>query len=62
LEKYAPISPWLKFKHGHPWKAIQCDNIFAPPPPPNVLSPINKSLLTSPQLEFGKKIASEEFF
>jgi len=30
LEKYAPILPWLKFKHGHPWKTLQCDNIFGP--------------------------------
>jgi hypothetical protein len=30
LEKYAPILPWLKFKHKHPWKTIQCDNIFGP--------------------------------
>ncbi len=22
LEKYAPILPWLKFKHGHPLKTI----------------------------------------
>jgi hypothetical protein len=30
LEKYAPILPWLKFKHGHPWKTIPCDNILVP--------------------------------
>ncbi len=22
LEKYPPILPWLKFKHGHPWKIV----------------------------------------
>jgi len=22
LEKYAPKLPWLKFKHGHPWKIV----------------------------------------
>jgi len=22
LKKYAPKLPWLKFKHGHPWKTI----------------------------------------
>jgi hypothetical protein len=59
LEKYAPISPWLKFKHGHPWKTIQCHNISSPP---QVVSPINKSLLASPQLEFGKTIVNEFFF
>jgi hypothetical protein len=32
LEKYAPILPWLKFKHGHPRKIVLCDNIFGPPP------------------------------
>ncbi len=37
LEKYAPKFSWLKLKYGHPWKIVQCDNIFAPPF--NVLSP-----------------------
>jgi hypothetical protein len=37
FQKYAPILPWLKFKHGHPWKTIHYDNIFGPPR--NVLSP-----------------------
>jgi hypothetical protein len=32
------------------------------PPPSNVVSPINKSLLASPQLEFGKTIVNEFFF
>jgi hypothetical protein len=41
LEKYALVLPWLKFKHGHPSKTIQCDNIFGPPvvcfhPPRNI--------------------------
>jgi hypothetical protein len=31
LEKYAPKLPWLKFKHGHPWKTVKCDNIFGHP-------------------------------
>jgi hypothetical protein len=31
LEKYAPKLPWLKFKHEHLWKIVQCDNIFGPP-------------------------------
>jgi hypothetical protein len=39
LEKYAPILPWLKFKHGDPWKTMQCDNIFGPPH--SVLSPLS---------------------
>jgi len=43
-------------------KQYNVTTFLPPPPPPNVLSPINKSLLTSPQLEFGKNIASEEFF
>jgi hypothetical protein len=43
LEKYVPILPWLKFKHGHPWKTIQCDNIFAPPCPRSVFSSISSS-------------------
>jgi len=30
MQKYAPILPWLKFKHGHPWKTIHYDNIFGP--------------------------------
>ncbi len=30
LKKCAPVLPWLKFKHGHPWKIVQCDNIFYP--------------------------------
>ncbi len=30
LEKYALKLPWLKLKHGHLWKIIQCDNIFGP--------------------------------
>jgi hypothetical protein len=31
LEKYAIILPWLKFKHRHLYKTIQCDHIFSPP-------------------------------
>jgi hypothetical protein len=37
-KKYAPILPWLKFKHGHHCKIMQCDNIFGPPC--SVFSPI----------------------
>jgi hypothetical protein len=31
LEKYAPILSWLKFKHAHLWKIVECDNNFGPP-------------------------------
>jgi hypothetical protein len=31
MEKHAPKLPRLKFKHGHPWKIVQCDNIFGHP-------------------------------
>jgi len=30
-KKYVLILPWLKFKHGHHCKIVQCDNIFGPP-------------------------------
>jgi hypothetical protein len=31
LKKYAPILQWIKFKHGHLRKKVQCDNIFGFP-------------------------------
>ncbi len=55
LEKYAPILPWLKFKHGHPWKTVQCDNIFATTPSLSVFSPITSSNQTF--LEHTKAIS-----
>jgi hypothetical protein len=31
IAKNVILLPWLRFKHGHPWKTIQCGNILGPP-------------------------------
>jgi len=31
LEKYVPTLPWLKFKHGHPWKKYNVTTFLAAP-------------------------------
>jgi hypothetical protein len=28
--KYVPILPWLKFKHGNPWKKYNVKTFLAP--------------------------------